>query len=210
MPRAETDEGELLLTWPILTLMRKIEGWLEDDEADLLIAAAARALAAHPEAPAIVEVGSYCGRSTVVLGSVVRAVAPSARVYAIDPHDGKVGALDQGVEQGAPTLERFRRNIAEAGLGGVVETVKKYSYEVSMEREICLLLIDGLHDYANVARDFYQFEPRVVAGGLIAFHDYAHYYPGVQAFVNEILDSGGYRRVCCARSMMVVQKLPAA
>ena len=64
-------------------------------------------------ARAIVEVGSYCGRSTVVLGSVVQSLRlDDARVYAIDPHDGKLGALDQGVEQLPPSLDKFHRNIA--------------------------------------------------------------------------------------------------
>src|SRR5258708_2525014 len=106
----------LLLALPILERMRQVEGWLEDDEADLLIAAAARALAAPGERPAVVEVGSYCGRSTVVLGSVVRAVRPGGRVYAIDPHQGQVGAADGQLYAGPPTLPRFVHNIAAAGL----------------------------------------------------------------------------------------------
>jgi hypothetical protein len=153
------------------------------------------------------EVGSYCGRSTVVLGSVAKAIAPSARIFAIDPHDGKVGAADQGIQQSAPTFERFQKNIADAGLSGMVDVIRKHSYEVSLDRSICLLLIDGLHDYANVARDFYQFERSIVKAGYIAFHDYAPYYPGVQAFVNEILASEKYRLVAQQRSLIVVQKL---
>jgi hypothetical protein len=97
-------QSPLLLTLPILTRMRRIEGWLEDDEADLLIGATARALSELPEANAVVEVGSYCGRSTVVLGSVVKTVRPTARVWAVDPHDGKIGAAERYVSVG-PTLE---------------------------------------------------------------------------------------------------------
>src|SRR5215510_4043408 len=57
----------LLLTLPILTHMKNIEGWLEEDEADLLIAAVARALTTLPQEATVVEIGSYCGRSTVLL-----------------------------------------------------------------------------------------------------------------------------------------------
>ena len=97
----DAEPDGLLLTVPILERMRQVEGWLEDDEADLLIAVTARALAAPGERPAVVEVGSYCGRSTVVLGSVVRAVRPEARVYAIDPHQGQVvGRVDRGGDAG--------------------------------------------------------------------------------------------------------------
>jgi glycosyltransferase involved in cell wall biosynthesis/predicted O-methyltransferase YrrM len=201
--------GELLLTWPILSRMRAIEGWLEDEEADLLIALTARALTSHQPTHSIVEVGSYCGRSTVVFGSVVRSLSPTTKIYAIDPHDGKVGALDQGITTGAPTFERFSRNIEAAGLTKYIEPIRKYSYEVKIDQPIEILFIDGLHDYANVARDFFQFEAGVVPGGFIAFHDYADYYPGVKSFVNEILASGRYRQVASARSMVALKKLNA-
>jgi hypothetical protein len=79
---------------------------------------------------------------------------------------------------------------------------------VTWDSPITLLFIDGLHDYTNVARDFYQFEQWVVTNGYIAFHDYADYYPGVVAFVDEIVNSGKYRKVRLEKSMMVVEKLP--
>ena len=116
--------------------------------------------------PRYVEVGSYCGRSTVVFGSVAKSLSTGAKIYAVDPHDGKVGALDQVIVNGAPTLERFKRNIKAANLTEYVETIQKYSYEVKWEKPIQVLFIDGLHDYTNVARDFFQFEQWVVPGGL--------------------------------------------
>jgi hypothetical protein len=128
-------------------------------------------------------------------------------VFAVDPHDGVVGALDDGLRVSAPTLERFRANMAAAGLTDVVQPVIQKSYDVSWNRPVHLLLIDGLHDYVNVARDFYHFEPWILDGGLILFHDYANYYPGVMAFVDELLAGGGYRRVELAHTLMLVQKV---
>ena len=97
-------------TLPILAQMRRIEGWLADDEADLLIAGLTRALADLPASHAVVEVGSHCGKATVVLGSVVRALGAPSTVYAVDPHDGVVGATDQGLQSRGPTLARFERD----------------------------------------------------------------------------------------------------
>jgi hypothetical protein len=198
----------LLLTVPILERMRAIEGWLEDDEADLLIAIMTRMLADLAPPHAVVEIGSYCGRSTVVFGSVLRSLAPEARIYAVDPHDGVVGALDRGLRAGTSTLARFERNIAAAGLRDLVVTIQQRSFEVEWTQPISLLFIDGLHDYANVARDFHHFESHVVPGGYVAFHDYADYYPGVKAFVNEQLGTGAWERVLCVRSMMVLRRRP--
>ena len=188
--------------------MRSIEGWLEEAEADLLIAAVTRAAAAVPDAPAVVEVGSYCGKSTVVLGSALSAFddATAVKIYAIDPHDGIVGALDQGVEQMSPSLETFRQNISNAGLDHLVEPIVKHSFEVEWDKPICFLFIDGLHDYANVARDFYHFESSIAPGGFVAFHDYARCYPGVQLFVDELLVQGRYEKVHQALAMIVVRK----
>jgi glycosyltransferase involved in cell wall biosynthesis len=199
--------NHLLLTLPILSMMKQIDGWLEEDEADLLISITQKILSELPKPHMIVEIGSYCGRSTAVIGKVAQAVSPDAQIYAIDPHQGVVGALDQGIKQGIPTIEKFNQTIIRAGLTGTVNVIQKLSYEVKWDKPVNLLLIDGLHDYFNVARDFFHFEPWISDGGLVAFHDYANYYPGVKAFVDEILMSGQFRRIQCIRSMMVVQKI---
>lgn len=191
----------------LLSGIKGIEGWLTDAEAELLASIALTAGNKLPAPQRIVEIGSFQGKSTVVLGSVVQAFFPAARVFAIDPHEGRVGALDQGIQQVPPTLENFKRNIARAGLDEVVELIKDYSFCVPWEAPIALLFIDGLHDYPNVARDFWKFSPFVVPGGYIAFHDYADYYPGVQALVDEVLAGGGYSYVQLADSLIVIQKV---
>jgi hypothetical protein len=204
-PDAAAEPCPFLLTLPILARMRRVEGWLEDDEADLLIAASARALAELPAAAAIVEVGSYCGRGTVVLASVVKAIRPATRVWAVDPHDGKLGSADRYITV-PPSLEKLKANLAAAGLADVIEVVRAAAPQVPWQDPIALLLVDGLHDYASVARDFGHFEPWVPAGGYVAFHDYASYFPGVVAFVTELLAGGGYRRAQLAGTLMVLRK----
>jgi hypothetical protein len=201
----------LLLALPILSKMGPVEGWLDAEEADLLIAStnAAAHRVATDEFLVIVEVGSYCGRSTVVLASAAQALRSRARVYAIDPHEGTVGAADRALLQEAPTLERFVQNIRAAGVEDLVEVIQKCSHEVTWDadRLIGLLFIDGLHDYANVSRDFNHFEPYLRVGSLVAFHDYAAYYPGVVSFVDELIASGRYRRLELVKSMIVVEVL---
>jgi hypothetical protein len=196
----------LVLSLPILQQMKRIEGWFDEDEGDLLIAAASRAITSLPAGSAVVEIGSFCGRSTVVLGSVVKSIGAESRVYAIDPHDGVVGAADQGLQSCQPTLDVFRRNIFESGLDRFVDTIQKHSTQVAWDKPIALLLIDGLHDYQNVARDFHHFEQWVLPGGYVAFHDYADYYPGVKRLVSELLATRRYLKVECIRSLFVICK----
>ncbi len=189
---------------PILQQMKRVEGWLEEDEGELLIAATARAITSLPSGSAVVEVGSFCGRGTVVLGGVVKSLAADSLVYAIDRHDGRVGALDQGIRVTRPTLDIFQRNIDENGLRAVVRTLQSDSADVAWDMPIGMLLIDGLHDYPSVARDFHHFEKWLVPGGLVAFHDYADYFPGVKRFVDELLRTECYRKVQCVRSLMIL------
>jgi hypothetical protein len=196
----------LVLRVPILERMQAISGWLDDWEADLLIAAAARALTELPSPHAVVEVGSFCGRGTVVLGSVARAIGNGVQVHAVDPHDGVVGALDQGTYCYGPTRARFDQAIADAALSEVVVPVTQRSWETAWDRPISFLLVDWLHDYHSVSRDFRHFEPWLVNGAHVAFHDYADYYPGVMRFVDELLTDGGYARVAQAGSLIVLYK----
>lgn len=199
--------GELLLTVPILERIRPIEGWLTDAEADVLISAAAHVCVTFPPDHAIVEIGSYEGRSTVALASVTALLAPSVRVHAIDPHEGEVGAADLGVEHTPATLARFRENLLRTGIAKQVVICRRRSYETDWKEPISLLLVDGLHDYENCARDFHHFQPYLAIGGLVAFHDYGD-WPGVTSFVGHLLATPGFSRLAQGGSMILLRWSP--
>jgi hypothetical protein len=191
---------------PILSLMHDIEGWLADDEAALLVDGVGCAVHATSPPHAVVEVGSYCGRSTVVLAAALMAMSRGGRVYAVDPHDGVVGAEGEEVTRTPPTLERFEANVARAGVADVIEVVPWRSYQVNWTRPIAFLFIDGLHDYANVARDFQHFAPWIGHRGVLAFHDYGASYPGVTRLVDEILLARGFAPLARAGSLILLQR----
>ncbi len=207
--RAETIPAPppLLLTRPILDRMRGVEGWLSEAEADLLMAATAQLCRQSPPLRIALEVGSYCGRSTLVLGSVMRTLAPAARLVAVDPHDGRLGAADGELLIKPPSLDKLRRTLADAGLTERVQVIAKYALEVTWDQPIDLLFIDHLHDYASVAGDFFHFEPCLRQGSYVAFHDYAEYFPGVRILVDELLESGDYRKLQQVESLILLQRL---
>jgi Methyltransferase domain len=192
----------------ILERMRPIDGWLEETEAELLIAIAERVLIGRTEPATILEVGSYCGRSTVVLGSTVQTLGARARVFAIDPHRGELGALDSsyGIKVRQSTYKTFRRNLVEAGLAHIVEPIVRHSFEVEWSRPIHLIFIDGLHDYPSVSQDLAHFSDWVVPDGYVAFHDYNDTWPGVVRCVTDALASGRFRQVEQVESLIVLQK----
>ncbi|NIJ18771.1 putative O-methyltransferase YrrM [Sphingomonas naasensis] len=195
----------LLRPSEILATMRGVGGWLEDSEAELLLAAAAW-VTRGGGARTLVEIGSYQGRSTVVLGAALRALSPESRLYAIDPHQGTVGAADRRLSRGTPTFDAFCANIEGAGVARFVEPVRSLSYEVAWSRPIDLLFVDGLHDRLNVERDFRHFAPFLAPSAAVLFHDYASYYPGVVAFVDEIVAREGWEVAARAGSMIMVHR----
>jgi glycosyltransferase involved in cell wall biosynthesis len=204
-----TGEEPTEMAGPLSLLKRveKIKGWLTEKEADLLIATTIKACKQFPSQHRIVEVGCYEGKVTVLLGLLVREFFPDTKITAIDPHDGKLGALDQGFVSVTPSLSRFIHNIQHAGLNNTVETIQGHAWDIKWQAPISFLIIDGLHDYPNVSRDFWEFAASVNPEGYVAFHDYADYYPGVIAFVNELLQTGCYRKMLVADSLIVLQKL---
>jgi len=214
--------------WPLLRTMRGIEGWLEDEEAELLAIAArevlkaaadaapgassALAAANEPAAPAsiaaprrrtLVEIGSFCGKATWVLAAIARASGRDAGVVAIDSFDGVIGCADRPTRV-APTLDKFRRNLAALGIEPLVETIVGRAADQHWHRPIDLLLIDGLHDYASVASDFHALADHVAPHGAVLFHDCADYYPEVRDFVAELVASGEWREAARAGSMRML------
>jgi predicted O-methyltransferase YrrM len=132
-----------------------VDGWLTPREAGLLYSLAQSC----PQDLAIVELGSFRGRSTICLAAGSKA-GNGPPVYAIDPHcDG--------------TREEFLRNLEEAGVDDVVRPVVSTSEEANSDwhRSIGLLFIDANHEYEEVKKDYLLWSPFVAEGAVIALHD---------------------------------------
>jgi predicted O-methyltransferase YrrM len=142
------------------------EGWLTEAQARRLWAAASRS---RPSG-AVVEIGSFRGRSTVVL-----ALAAGS-VVAIDPHAGS----DRGPQEIAPEASRgnadhaaFEANLARAGVGDRVRHVRKFSDAASADVDgpLSLLYVDGAHRFGPARADIAGWGGRVVSGGTMLVHD---------------------------------------
>ena len=140
-----------------------IEGWLSDAQGRALLAAAA----ATTGQGAIVEIGSWKGRSTVWLAEGARLARQ--RVYAIDRHSGS------REDPSANTLTEFLENITRAGVADAIEPLVMSSAEAAaiVRGPVELLFIDGDHSFAGVKRDAEIWLPRVMDGGVVMFHDVA-------------------------------------
>jgi MMP 1-O-methyltransferase len=166
--------------------VRSVAGFLQENEARFLGLLAACA----PASGAIVEIGSFKGRSTVMLASIAKHYGLGP-VVAIDPHT-TTAPTDPVIEKGSSTFEEFQASLRGAGVESQVEIHRACSRDVAKgwTRPIRLLWIDGDHTYAGVKEDFDLFSPFVSTGGIVAFHDVLHGYEGpIRVLVEEVLRS---------------------
>lgn len=161
-------------------------GFLGENEARFLGMLAA----CVPAGGTIVEIGSFKGKSTVMLASVA-AHYGLGPVLAIDPHTAP-SRTDPGIAPGSSTFEEFRASVKAAGLTEHVEIHRAYSRDAAKEwnRPIRLLWIDGDHTFRGAKEDFDLFTPHLVKGGVVALHDALSAFEGpIRVFVEEILRS---------------------
>ncbi|GGV14985.1 class I SAM-dependent methyltransferase [Streptomyces spectabilis] len=129
----------------------------------------------------LLEVGTYCGRSTILLADAARAAGVS--VITVDHHRGseeqqpgwdyhdpqtvdpEVGRMD--------TLPTFRRTLHKAGLEDHVIAVVGRSPQVARiwRAPLGLVFIDGGHTDEHASADYEGWAPHVAEGGLLVIHD---------------------------------------
>ena len=153
----------------VLASVAHVEGWMTPAQARWLWDRA-QAL----RAPAtIVEIGSYRGRSAIVLAN---AAAPGVEVVAIDPHGGNDRGPQQikaVPEEGQRDHEAFLANLAEAGVEDRIRHVRAPSQDAldAVDGPVDLLYIDGAHRYGPARADIVRWGARVREGGTMLIHD---------------------------------------
>ncbi len=157
----------------VYRITRGIDGWLTELEGAALYTAAKYG----PSKGAIVEIGSFQGRSTVWLAKGSKQVGRE-RVNAVDTHLGSPehqpgGEYASHMPPEGTTESVFRHNIREAGLEDwIVPLVMSSADALSLWQDpIRLLFIDAEHAYEAVRSDFLSWQEYVVVGGLVVFHD---------------------------------------
>jgi MMP 1-O-methyltransferase len=165
----------------LMALARAAKGFMPDDEGLALHAAAVRAAEATGAGATLVEIGAWCGKSTVYLGAA--AEQTGAVLFSLDHHhgseenqagwdhhdlevvDGDSGRID--------TLPFWRRTVDGAGLGpSVVGLVGDSPTVASRWRTpLDLCFIDGGHGHEPAWADFRGWAPHVAVGRWLAIHD---------------------------------------
>jgi predicted O-methyltransferase YrrM len=172
------------MTAGIDAVMRELalgtKGFMPEEEGDALFAVAYQSGREHPGDP-WVEIGSYCGRSTIWLGAAAREVGVT--LFAVDHHRGSeenqagwehhdpelldphTGSLD--------TLPAFRTSLRRAGLETDVVAMVGASPVIARHwmAPLSFLFIDGGHGEEPARQDYEGWVPKVKVGGRVAIHD---------------------------------------
>ncbi len=121
----------------------------------------------------IVEIGSFRGRSTVILAS---AAPNGVDVFAIDPHAGN----DRGPQEIAGYAEAaavdhdvFHENLRTSGVDDRVRHLRSFSQDAlgAVEGDVDLLYIDGAHRFDPALADIRVWGGRVSPHGTMLIHD---------------------------------------
>ncbi len=78
------------------------------------------------------------------------------------------------------TFDQFKENIKKSGVEDIVIPIVKTSEEAAKDfiKPVELIFIDGAHEYEMVKKDLECWFPKVIEGGIIAFHDSAGWNRG--------------------------------
>ena len=158
-------------------LAMDIKGFLAEDEALRLYDLAGEACRLGP----CLEIGSYCGKSSVYLGCACRE--NGAIFFSVDHHTGSE-EQQPGQEYFDPelldketgkidTFRLFRKTIEDFDLQDTVVPIIGRSDIIgrAWKTPLGLVFVDGSHAYESVLKDYQVWADHVRSGGHLAFHD---------------------------------------
>jgi predicted O-methyltransferase YrrM len=158
---------------------RAAKGFMPDDEGLALYEAGYRS--ARSGLGPLLEIGTYCGKSAVYLGSAARD--GGTVLFSVDHHRGseenQAGWEHHDPAVVDPTTKRMdtlpwaRRTITDAGLDDSVILIVGQSLTVAgaWSTPLSLLFIDGGHGAPVAWGDYRNWAPKVAQGGVLAIHD---------------------------------------
>ena len=146
-----------------------LTGLISAEQGDVLASLAAEV----PEDQAIVEIGSFKGKSTAFLAYGAR-LGRGAHVWAVDPWDLPGNPYGKHGFSAPEVREAFEAQLRACRLWSRVTALRAFSTEAAADwtgQPIGLLYIDGDHEEAAVRADVAAWTPHLAAEHVIVFDD---------------------------------------
>jgi predicted O-methyltransferase YrrM len=173
----------------LLTEIETVEGYLSPNEIRFLAL-----LAACPTtAGEILEIGSFKGKSTIILAKSA-ALTDNRGVHAVDPMIAP-SETDPDLRGDDSSFPDFKKNIEKHKVSKNIEFHQKFSYELAetWDKPLRFLWIDGDHTYKGTKLDFDGFAAHLSDGAIVAIHDVLHEFEGgIRVFMEDILLSPNF------------------
>ena len=118
------------------------------------------------------EVGSWCGDSTMEIGSVVKE--KGGILFCVDWWKGSMDTYLEKVAMTGDVFSYFWNRIRRAGLEDVVVPIRANSgvaHQALIREGFDFVFIDGDHRYEGVSNDIKNYAPLVKKGGILCGHD---------------------------------------
>ena len=194
-----------------------VKGFLDPTEGEALYLYAKQYVRNDP----CLEIGSYCGKSSVYLGSAVKE--NGQKLYSIDHHKGS--------EEQQPGEEYFDSDLINAEGNGIdtlpffLETIEKSKLDkfvipiVSTSEEAYknftlnfdMVFIDGGHSEKAAQKDYELWSQRITKGGLLAIHDvFPNPEDGGRPPYNiyrRALESGNFKKLEMIKTLGLLKKV---
>jgi len=179
------------------TRLEELDGLITPDVGRVLYDYAKRV----PADQAIIELGSYHGKSTAYL-AMGASDGNGHIIYAIDTWSEDHSAWRRSVMDRipSPSMDTFVTQLESVGLADQVDPVKSTTADAAADYvaavndgdmpRVGLLFIDADHNFDAVWNDFHAWRPALADDGFIIFDDYTKNNPGVVKTVRKLRAEG--------------------
>ena len=194
-----------------------VKGFLDPIEGEALYLYAKQYVRNDP----CLEIGSYCGKSSVYLGSAVKE--NGQKLYSIDHHKGSEeqqpgeeyfdSDLINAEGNGIDTLPFFLETIEKSKLDKFVIPIVSTSEEAYQDFTLNfdMVFIDGGHSEKAAQKDYELWSQRITKGGLLAIHDV---FPSPEDggrppynIYRRALESGNFKKLEMIKTLGLLKKV---
>ncbi len=189
--------------------LNSVKGFLDHDEGICLYN---HALSSSKKGP-ILEIGSYCGKSTIYLATAAKEY--NCSVYSVDHH---TGSEENQVGWEYHDIELFDEETGKINsfpefMRNLVIPIVSDSSLVSRDWKIPLsmVFIDGGHTMEAAFNDFNNWKDKIIKGGILAIHDV---FPNPDdggrppfEIYRKALSENNFKEVEAVKSLRILEKL---